>query len=329
MASGQDPDKKDQRRTSEDEVREHTAKKASKKHSKKTKEKLQEDPEAIPDADALEDATMEDIAESFTATKVQPTPKSIRLSKKSMSSDGKVFYPSGEGLERPILPPKDVARVSLLIAIAAAVIGAIFLSFYLDGVINGPAREQQMLEESIQKEVDLGLPDMQALVPLDDAAILATLQESGATLYEKSPVGSEKPFEVIKLPPDVSLVDAAALYLKGVSSLSPSEAALLLNGSWDLTVNREKGMNMGIHYADFRSGSLERAIGNAAHSQGFDTSGDIESGEDSSGNTYMSGAIEIAGAPYSWRVSAVPLSAVYSQTGLPEDAAYVGIRIYS
>ncbi len=275
-----------------------------------------------------EDTTQ--LPDTFIPTNRAPKiTNSYKAPNKNISDDGKIYYLSGEALERPILPPKKIVRASLILIIIAAVIGGIFLFIYLDGVFNAPLREQQKLEENIQKEVDLGLPNLQTLVSLDDASILAKLQESGATLYEKVPVGSEKPFEVIKLPADVALADAAALYLQGISSLSASEAALLLNGSWDLTVNREKGINMGIHYADFKSGTIEQAISEAAHSQEFDTNGNIDSGEDSSGNTYISGATDIDGKSYSWRVSAVPLSAVYSQPGLPENAIYVGIRIYS
>lgn len=249
---------------------------------------------------------------------------------KRVSSDGNIFYLSGEALERPIEPPASVRRRSMAILAAAIVLGIAFLAFYFDSIINGPAREQALLEERIEQEVDLNLPSLPALIPLDDAAILATLQQSGDVLYERTPVGSTEPFDVIKLPPDVSLADAAALYLKGTASLSASEAALLLNGSWDLNIDREQGINMVVRYADFSSGNLERAISNAARSQGFDTAAaGVESGEDTSGNTFMSGAMEIAGASYTWRVSALPLSEVYSQAGLPEDAAYVGIRIYS
>lgn len=249
---------------------------------------------------------------------------------KRVSSDGNIFYLSGEALERPIEPPASVRRRSLGILIAAVALGIAFLAFYFDDIVNGPAREQALLEKRIEQEIDLNLPSLPALIPLDDASILATLQQSGDVLYERTPVGSTEPFDVIKLPPDVSLADAAALYLKGTASLSASEAALLLNGSWDLSVDREQGINMVVRYADFSSGNLERAVSNAARSQGFDTAAaGVESGEDTSGNTFISGAMEIAGASYTWRVSALPLSEMYSQPGLPEDAAYVGIRIYS
>ncbi len=249
---------------------------------------------------------------------------------KRLSPDGKVLYLSGEGLARPIEPPRTVVRRSRILFLVAVIIGVVMLALYLDGVFNGPAREQARLDESIQREVDLNLPSLPELIPLDDAGILAKLEQSGDTLYERTPAGSTEPFDVIKLPPGVSLLDAGALYLKGTASLTPSEAALLLNGSWDLRVDREQGINMVIHYADFTSGSLERATGNAARSQGFDTAAaGVDSGEDSSGNTFMSGTIDISGATYTWRVSALPLSEVYSQRGLPEDAAYVGIRIYS
>lgn len=240
----------------------------------------------------------------------------------------KVAYLDSTVLERPLNPPRPIILGGLALLVAAGVIGAIFLGVYFDGMVNGPAREQALVDEYVAKEVDLGLPNLTALVSLDDASIMAALQESGATLFERSQAEPGKPFEVIKLPQDVSLADAASLYLKGISSLSASEAAKLLNGSWDLTVNRENGLNMGIHYADFTAGTPERAVSNAALSQGFNTETDVDSGVDSSGNTYISGTIGIADQAYSWKVSAVPLSEVYSQPGLPENAMYVGIRLY-
>ncbi|WP_251213298.1 teichoic acid transporter [Adlercreutzia murintestinalis] len=240
----------------------------------------------------------------------------------------KVAYLDGDALGRPLNPPRAIMLGGAGLVITAGVIGAVVLGVYFDGMVNGPAREQALVDEYVAKEVTLGLPTLPTLVTLDDAAIMAHLQESGATLFERSQAEPGKPLQVIKLPEDVSLADAASLYLKGISSLSASEAAKLLNGSWELTVNRENGLNMGIHYADFTSGTPERAVSNAALSQGFDTEGDVESGVDSSGNTYIAGAISIADQSYSWKVSAVPLSDVYSQKGLPENAVYVGIRLY-
>ena len=46
-----------------------------------------------------------------------------------------------------------------------------------------------------------------------------------------------------------------------------------------------------------------------------------------SGNNYSKGSIEIDGHPCTWSIHAIPLSDMYSISGLPEDACYVGIRI--
>lgn len=240
-----------------------------------------------------------------------------------------IRYLNGRALDRPLYPPSNVFRKGLCIALIAAIIGAIFLAIYFDNIFNGPVREREVLQANIDKEVTLDLPVMKELLNLDDAQIFAKLQETGATLFERVPVGDAKPFEVVKLPQDVTLAEAGMLYMQGQNAISASDAAKLLNGSWDLTVNRENGINLVIHYADFKSGTTEQAIGIAAQSQGFDTTNNIDSGTDDSGNTYMSGSFDENGTSYTWRISALPLSEIYTQNGLPEDAVYVGIRVFS
>ena len=64
---------------------------------------------------------------------------------KRLSPDGKVLYLSGEGLARPIEPPRTVVRRSRILFLVAVIIGVVMLALYLDGVFNGPAREQARL----------------------------------------------------------------------------------------------------------------------------------------------------------------------------------------
>lgn len=245
----------------------------------------------------------------------------------SPSGSTEINYLSTEALKRPLDIPAKIKTFSMVFIIIAVVIGCIFLFFYYDKVLNAPAHEQEALQESLSKNIALDLPDLKRLVLLDDASIMSELAQSGDTLYERVPVGSGTSFEVIKLPEDVSLVDAGSMYLRGINNLTVSEVVKLLNGSWDLNVNRESGINMSIHYADFKSGSSEAALHEAIVSEGFEDSENADSGTDSAGNTYSTGTIDLEGTSYTWRVSALPLSEVYSMTGIPSDASYVGIRI--
>ena len=136
----------------------------------------------------------------------------------------------------------------------------------------------------------------------------------------------EAALELIKLPSDVSELDAGLMYNKGVSKLSASEAALLLNGSWTLDADRSDGTSMRLRYADFSSGSLDAAI-----AEGFDPATIAEDGMgvDEVGNTFKQGTVDVDGTAYTWKVSALPLSEMYDISGLPETAVYVGVRLSS
>ena len=52
-----------------------------------------------------------------------------------------------------------------------------------------------------------------------------------------------------------------------------------------------------------------------------------DEGQDSVGNIYQEGTFETDRGDYSWRISACPLSAVYSISGLPANVSYVGIHM--
>lgn len=257
------------------------------------------------------------------------TKKDQEKSSRNSHRDGPIIYPNASALSRPLDMPPNVRRGLIFAVIAAAVIAIIFLSWYLDGVVNEPKRQQEAVTELLSKDVSYDLPGLYPLMPLDDADILATLQQSGLTLFEVPAKEGYSTYQLIKLPPDVSAVDAGASYLAGIENISSSEAAKLLNGSWDLQVNRENGTNMVLHYADFKSGTVDAAVQTALVAEGLTDTNIEESGEDSAGNTYVMGTIEGESGTYSWRVSALPLSEIYSVDGLPDNAVYVGIRMTS
>lgn len=258
------------------------------------------------------------------------TPTQSPTTQAKTGSIDRVRYLNGEKLSRPLEMPKQYKRKSYLIVLIAALIGAVFLYFYFDTTVNAPIREQKMMEERLEQDIALDLPNMISLLPMDDASITATLESSGATIFNKSAAqGNTSQLELIKLPEGVDLSQATAMYLKGINKLSGVEAATLLNGSWDLDVDRSKGMNMAIHYADFQSKTVDAAIQSALEQQGLDQTVLAESGVDNSGNTYASGNVDVDGTTYAWKISALPLNEVYSVNGLPDDAVYVGIRFTS
>lgn len=239
-----------------------------------------------------------------------------------------IYYMNGESLSRPLtLPPSAKVGIIIIIAVAAVLAsGAFYL--YFDATTNEPAREQARMQEQLDRGVTLDLPDLLSMLEVDDATIDAQLKATGATFFERAAVGSGEDYEIVKLPADVSLVDAAAMYASGVSKLTPSQAATLLNGSWDLLVSRSNGLDISLHYADFKSGSEDAAIANAIAAENLERGDVVDSGDnDGYGNHFTQGTIMINGVTYTWTVSSLALKDVYSIKGLPDDAVYVGIRI--
>ena len=177
----------------------------------------------------------------------------------------------------------------------------------------------------IAKRRDREEKTISQMVDMDDQAILDSLTAAGYTVYNQTAEGTAG-LDLVKLPEDVTVADAAAMYAKGVGSLSASQAALLLNGSWTLTVDRSDTLSMAVKYADFSSSTLEAAIQAAIAAEGFEASS-ASMDTDEVGNTFQTGTVDIDGDTYTWRVSAAPLSDKYDIKGLPSTAAYVGIRL--
>lgn len=239
-----------------------------------------------------------------------------------------IRYLDARPLTRPFTLPESVSKRMLPFLIAAAVIGALILFWYFDTFVNASARQAAQIEENIKRDVSLQLPELSTLMPLSDADVMATLQGTGETLFEKSPIGTEPEggFEVVKLPQGVSLTDAAASYAAGLDHISAASATRLLNGAWLMTVTRKAGTDMYVGYADFKSHEAQAAIAQALASQGIATTDVADSGVDQLGNTYSAGTLTVDGNTYNWRVSVVPLESMYSIRDMPEDAQYVGIR---
>ena len=235
----------------------------------------------------------------------------------------------GSVLLKPQTPSMSEWIVIGVLAVVGIVAGAVLLSWFFDSVLNAAAREQASLEENLTREVSLDLPSVASLLDMDDASIEQSLSEQGYETYvlSSSTEDPDESLDIMKLPNDVSAADAAVMYASGISSLSASNAVLLLNGSWRLDITRESSTSARVRYADFTSSSLDEAISAAIASQGFTEESVTDSGTDSSGNRFREGTVETDSGTATWRVSAIDLSTVYSIDGLPSDAWYVGIRV--
>lgn len=246
----------------------------------------------------------------------------------SYKVSGSIRYLDDSGLNRPLDMPAQVRR-GLLVALAlACIIGAAMIFRYFDSIIGAPQRDQEAMQENLAREVSLDLPQLVSFMTMGDQDIMASLNSTGYTIYEKTPVGANEAggFEVIKLPEGVSLEEAGLVYLAGMSNASAADASRLLNGSWTLSVDRSSGTSMRVRYADFASGSADATIQNAKAAEGLSEIQAAEAGVDDAGNTYQAGTVDMNGETYSWRVSVIALSEVYEVSGLPDDALFVGIR---
>lgn len=244
---------------------------------------------------------------------------------------GPIRYLGSKGLARPLdMPKPQLVVMGVFVAIAIG-IGIYLVVTALDSIQGGAARSQASVEENLARPVTYDLPALSSLIFLSDDEIRQVFTDAGYATIDTSnaedyPSGG---FELIKLPSDVSAIDAGLLYQKGIAKLSASDASLLLNGSWTFSIDRKETTDTRLRYADFTSGSLDAAIQSAIATEGFDPATTPEDGlgVDEAGNTYQSGTMDIEGTLYTWRVSAIELSNVYDISGLPSTATYVGIRL--
>lgn len=243
-----------------------------------------------------------------------------------------VAYLDGSVLRRPLDPPSNVMKFTVLFVLIAAIIGGFFIMKWLDVVIGSPQAEAEALHENLERDSPLEPPALAQLILLDNGQILAKLDEAGFTIYNRT---SEKEAEsgdlsLVKLPKDVDATDAAVLYSSDIKNLSASKAVYLLNGAWTLDVTRgDPSTLLRLRYADFKSETAEAAILNAIEAEGLDPATATESGKDDSGNTFQKGSIVTDAGTFNWGVYACPLSDVYDVSGLPETAQFIGIRYSS
>lgn len=238
---------------------------------------------------------------------------------------GNIRYMDGSSLLRPMDMPRSQQIVMAVFVVIAVIIGVRLAAGAITAVNDSNTQNKASVEENLSRTVSYNLPVLTQMADMDDQAILDSLSAAGYTVYNRTAEDTVG-LDLVKLPEDVTVADAAAMYAKGVGGLSASQAALLLNGSWTLTVDRSDTLTMAVKYADFSSSTLEAAIQAAVAAEGFQATS-TSTDTDEVGNTFQTGTVDIDDVTYTWRVSAAPLSDKYDIKGLPSNAAYVGIRL--
>ena len=249
--------------------------------------------------------------------------------KRKEVEEGPVRHLDGSSLARPFDPPKPVFYAGIAFAVVAAIIGIRYAGGAIDSVLHGAERDAATVETNINRGVSYDLPVMENYIALDDATILQVFGEQGYVTYNMLNDGEEG-VDVMKLPSDVSLADAALVYAKGISNMDAVTASKYLTGSWRFVVSRTNGTEMKLRYCDLTAENAQDAIQDAMNGEGWLDNPNVTitaEGVDEVNNTYREGTIETESGTHSWRISVCDLDGVYSIKGLPSTAQYVGIRM--
>lgn len=238
------------------------------------------------------------------------------------------YYLDGSDLERPFRMSVPQRAFVVAVVVVAAILGVRFFSSTVLELGSQNASDAQSVEQNLARPSSVSvLPSLASLMGLSNEEAMAAISENGANVYDIAALTGADEVEAFRFPDDVSSADAVALYTRGISSLNAAQASLLLNGSYYLSITHSDGESGLIRYADFSSGDLAAAIAAAEQAEGFAADSVSDQGTDDAGNTYAAGTVDADGTTYAWRVSAIALDEVYSISGLPEDAVYVGIRL--
>lgn len=242
---------------------------------------------------------------------------------------GNVAYLDGAPLARPSSMPAAQRVIAIVIVIAAIVIGFMLVNTLIISRFQAAQAAEEAVQANLARQASIEtIPQMQAMVSMDDDSIRANFASAGLKVFDLTGRDGSTDLSLYRIPDDVTEEEVAAYYLKGLSALEAEEASKLFEGGWSFSADRTSGANMVVRYVDFSTGDPQIAVQNAIIKEGFDTATIAESGEDDSGNTYSSGAFVVDGdVTCSWKVSALPLDEVYAISGLPEEACYVGVRV--
>ncbi len=244
------------------------------------------------------------------------------------TKEGNVAYLDGSPLRRPITMP-GAQRVTMgIIVIVAIVIGVIFINNTVLASMRETAATQQAITDNLARQASIEtIPQMTEMVVLSDSEIKESFEKSGFTIIDVTTTKEDDEMILYRVPSDMDADEATAMYALGMNTLTAPQATKLLNGSWSFTADRAGVTSMVVRYADFSTGDPATAVSSAIGHEGFDPTAVSESGVDESGNTFSMGVVEVDGKAYTWKVSALPLSDMYSISGVPEESCYVGVRL--
>ena len=132
-------------------------------------------------------------------------------------TDGPVRYLDDSGLRRPLDMPRPQIAIMFAFVLVAALIGGYLLFNVLDAVRGGTARAQASVEENLSREVSYDLPALTSYITLNDDEIKQAVADAGLTVIDKGGMSDdpEAALELIKLPSDVSELDAGGVQQSG------------------------------------------------------------------------------------------------------------------
>ena len=241
---------------------------------------------------------------------------------------GEIAYLDGSRLARPAEMPRAQRVIALVFVVIAIIIGGVMVNDLVISKIRASADNEQAIVDNLAREASIeSIPNMASLINLDNNGVKAALESAGNKLYDATGADDSSDMILYRIPSDMSASEVASLYLKGIGSLEAAQASKLLNGSWYFAVDRVGSPSMVVRYADFKNSDPQVAVQDAFKKEGFDSKSVTDQGIDESGNTYMSGTVDAEGTACTWKISSLPLSEVYTISGLPEDACYVGVRV--
>ena len=125
--------------------------------------------------------------------------------------EGSVRYLDALHLTRPLSMPRAQLAVMAVFVVVGVIIG---VNLY-QGTVGNMQQTQQLsqatVEENLSRAVTYDLPVLPGLAGWEDQEILDSFTNAGYTIYNQTEEGSSG-LNLIKLPSDVTLADAATLY---------------------------------------------------------------------------------------------------------------------
>lgn len=244
-----------------------------------------------------------------------------------------VYYLNGESLSRPLTLPKEIKTRRWIFVGIAVLIASLLLFLYFDQIVSAPVKVEAQMNELLSQDNPINPPDLLKLLDKSDkkikSSLIAVADKNDYSIIDiTDKADSKNEMSLMKIPSGLTDEEGKELYSKGLNNLNAIQLVSLLYGGWDLNVNRTSGLNISLHYADFKSTTPTKAIAQAIAAEGLSRGTTSESGDDDGfGNAYSSGSIMIKGVDYAWTVSSTYLKNVYSANGIPDNATYVGIRV--